>query len=57
MIHYTEEGKGFPIVLIHGFCETHEVWLKVAQLWPMLSHGKHNIPAQAMTERNTGGEL
>lgn len=32
MINYTEEGKGFPIVLIHGFCETHEVWLKVAPL-------------------------
>lgn len=32
MIHYTEEGKGFPIILIHGFCETHEVWLNVSPL-------------------------
>lgn len=25
-IFYTDQGKGFPIVLIHGFCETHEIW-------------------------------
>lgn len=30
-IFYTDQGKGFPIVLIHGFCETHEVWARFAQ--------------------------
>ena len=25
-IFYTEKGKGFPVLLIHGFCETHEIW-------------------------------
>lgn len=25
-IFYTDQGKGFPVILIHGFCETHEVW-------------------------------
>lgn len=25
-LHFTDEGKGFPIVFIHGFCETHEMW-------------------------------
>ena len=25
-IFYTDQGQGFPIVLIHGFCETHEIW-------------------------------
>jgi pimeloyl-ACP methyl ester carboxylesterase len=25
-IFYREKGKGTPIVLIHGFCETHEIW-------------------------------
>jgi pimeloyl-ACP methyl ester carboxylesterase len=25
-IFYTDQGKGFPILLIHGFCETHEIW-------------------------------
>jgi pimeloyl-ACP methyl ester carboxylesterase len=30
MIHYTEEGKGFPIVLIHGFCETSQIWSELA---------------------------
>lgn len=25
-IHYTEHGNGFPVVLIHGFCEDHSIW-------------------------------
>ena len=25
-IFYTEQGKGFPVLLIHGFCETHQIW-------------------------------
>lgn len=30
-IFYTDQGKGFPVVLIHGFCETHEVWDRFAR--------------------------
>lgn len=30
-IFYTDQGKGFPVVLIHGFCETHEVWTRFAE--------------------------
>ncbi len=30
-VFYTDQGKGFPVVLIHGFCETHEVWIRFAQ--------------------------
>lgn len=29
-VFYTDQGKGFPVVLIHGFCETHEVWTRFA---------------------------
>ncbi|MTI29275.1 alpha/beta fold hydrolase, partial [Xanthovirga aplysinae] len=25
-LNYSESGKGFPVVFLHGFCETHEVW-------------------------------
>lgn len=25
-IFYTDTGTGFPVILIHGFCETQEVW-------------------------------
>lgn len=28
-IAYYEWGKGKPVVLLHGFCETHEVWNKL----------------------------
>jgi pimeloyl-ACP methyl ester carboxylesterase len=30
-IFYTDTGTGFPVILIHGFCETHEVWNEIAQ--------------------------
>lgn len=29
MIFHTEEGNGFPVVLIHGFCETNQVWKRI----------------------------
>jgi pimeloyl-ACP methyl ester carboxylesterase len=29
-IHHQELGTGHPLVLIHGFCETHEIWKSVA---------------------------
>lgn len=25
-LHYKESGQGFPVVLIHGFCESKELW-------------------------------
>jgi pimeloyl-ACP methyl ester carboxylesterase len=25
-IFYRKLGKGYPVILIHGFCETHETW-------------------------------
>lgn len=28
-IHYAEKGQGFPIILIHGFCENHLIWEEV----------------------------
>jgi pimeloyl-ACP methyl ester carboxylesterase len=30
VIHYRDQGKGFPLIFIHGFCETHEIWKLVA---------------------------
>jgi pimeloyl-ACP methyl ester carboxylesterase len=30
-IFYRKLGKGYPIVLIHGFCETHEIWDELAK--------------------------
>jgi pimeloyl-ACP methyl ester carboxylesterase len=28
MLHYTESGRGKTLVLIHGFCESNEIWKK-----------------------------
>ena len=28
-IHYTENGDGFPVILIHGFCEDHHIWEQI----------------------------
>ncbi|MFL5728399.1 MAG: alpha/beta fold hydrolase, partial [Cytophagaceae bacterium] len=28
MLHYTESGRGKTIVLVHGFCESQEIWKK-----------------------------
>jgi pimeloyl-ACP methyl ester carboxylesterase len=25
-IYFKDQGKGFPIVLLHGFCENHQIW-------------------------------
>ncbi len=25
-IYYTVSGKGFPVILLHGYCETHHMW-------------------------------
>lgn len=30
-IFFKEYGKGFPVILLHGFCETHQIWDSFAQ--------------------------
>lgn len=25
-VFFSERGEGFPLVLLHGFCETHQIW-------------------------------
>jgi pimeloyl-ACP methyl ester carboxylesterase len=30
-IHFTDEGNGFPVLFIHGFCETHQIWNSFAK--------------------------
>ncbi len=31
-IFYRKFGKGYPVILIHGFCETHEIWSDFTKL-------------------------
>ena len=26
VLHFTDEGSGFPLVFIHGYCESHSIW-------------------------------
>lgn len=53
-IYYTDHGNGLPVVLIHGFCETHTVWNKLSDKlsgsWRILcpdlpGFGKSPLPA------------
>ena len=30
-INHSEKGKGHPLVLIHGFCETNRIWDRFAE--------------------------
>lgn len=30
-IHYSDRGKRFPVLLIHGFCETSEIWNSLSE--------------------------
>jgi len=40
MIFYKEKGSGVPVVLLHGFCETNEIW---DELIPELADHAHLI--------------
>jgi non-heme chloroperoxidase len=48
-LHYTDQGQGQPIVLIHGWPATHEMWeYQLAEL------PKHNLRVVAYTRRGFG---
>ncbi|MCS6916432.1 MAG: alpha/beta fold hydrolase [Chitinophagales bacterium] len=42
VIHYVVAGLGSPVILVHGFCEDHSVWLKWAA--PLAEHRKLILP-------------
>lgn len=55
-IYYREEGKGDTIVLLHGFCESMEIWDEFVNILSqrfhvitpdLLGHGKTDVPPQA----------
>ncbi len=35
-LHFHEEGEGIPLVFLHGFCETHEIWNEFVR--PLATH-------------------
>ena len=37
-IFFVEKGKGIPVVLLHGFPQTHSMWADVAPLFPDTYH-------------------
>lgn len=60
-IHYVVHGQGLPLVLVHGFCEDHAVWLPWAEpladqyrmIMPDLpGFGKTDLPSEAMAMKN-----
>jgi pimeloyl-ACP methyl ester carboxylesterase len=65
-VFYKDQGKGFPIVLLHGFCETHQIWDGLAEelakdfrvITPVLpGFGQSQLPAQPFTIDDIGDQL
>lgn len=65
-IFFKDQGKGFPLVLLHGFCETHQIWDGLVNelandfrvIRPDLpGFGKSQLPAQPFTLDDVGGLL
>jgi pimeloyl-ACP methyl ester carboxylesterase len=57
-LHVKESGKGFPVLLLHGFCETHQIWNGVlsalAESYRVLAvdlpgFGKSDLPGEAFS--------
>ncbi|HVD98199.1 MAG TPA: alpha/beta hydrolase [Cytophagaceae bacterium] len=42
MLEYNDSGNGFPLILIHGFCESRELWKYCEK--PLASHYRVIIP-------------
>ena len=51
-LHWAEEGEGRPLVLLHGLCDSHRTWLKVA---PALARSRHvlmlDLAGHGLSER------
>jgi pimeloyl-ACP methyl ester carboxylesterase len=51
-IHWAEFGRGRPTVLLHGMCDSHRTWLKIA---PALSQARRvlmpDLPGHGLSDR------
>jgi pimeloyl-ACP methyl ester carboxylesterase len=65
-IFYKDQGKGSPIVLLHGFCETHQIWDGLAEelakdfrvITPDLpGFGQSQLPPQPFAIDDIGDQL
>ncbi len=65
-IFFKDQGKGFPIVLLHGFCEAHQIWDGFAEelakdfrvITPDLpGFGQSQLPPQPFTIDDIGDQL
>jgi pimeloyl-ACP methyl ester carboxylesterase len=65
-IFFKDQGNGFPVVLLHGFCETHQIWDGVASelakdfrvITPDLpGFGKSQLLLQSFSIDDIGGLL
>ncbi|MGO8998792.1 MAG: alpha/beta fold hydrolase [Polyangiaceae bacterium] len=52
LLHWAEIGQGPPLVLVHGLCDSHRTWLKVA---PMLARSRRvlmlDLAGHGLSER------
>ncbi|MFM9838563.1 MAG: alpha/beta fold hydrolase [Cyclobacteriaceae bacterium] len=65
-IFFKDQGKGFPIVLLHGFCETHQIWDGLAEqlakdfrviTLDLPGFGQSQLPPQPFTIDDIGDQL
>jgi pimeloyl-ACP methyl ester carboxylesterase len=65
-LYYKDQGKGHPLVLLHGFCETHQIWDGFAEelakdfrvITPDLpGFGKSKLPIEPFTINDIGSHL
>jgi pimeloyl-ACP methyl ester carboxylesterase len=65
-IFFKDQGKGFPIILLHGFCEDHQIWDGFAEelakdfrvITPDLpGFGQSQLPPQPFTMDDVGDQL
>src|SRR5262249_12610049 len=58
-VHWVELGAGPPLVLLHGLCDSHRTWLRIA---PLLARNRRvlmpDLPGHGLSSRpDTGYEL
>jgi pimeloyl-ACP methyl ester carboxylesterase len=65
-IHYQVYGEGHPIILLHGFCETHRIWSQFVNNFPpgvkvyspdLPGFGESHLPEYAFSVEDVANQM